>query len=749
MRTAASVGTVRSMAPLLVIGAAVMVLGAALFFMSEALEERESAAAAAELRAASLTLASVDALVGTPLQFTAVNIEESIAVLEGDHAQALHSLSPVEQQQAEELLVGVTMLGHSHIHTAEEHSELLTLLGKAAEQANTDATQAAEHAATAIAAALLALTGAAWTMANSRTRVEKEALASASESALRHRLETLLNDLPDMLFVFDGDGAITYRSTSVDELLPADATTADLVARVSEQCKERLRTHLTEQPTTTEVFEVRTETGSVFLDIRVTDLADDEYVDGHLVTARDVTAELVLRSELEAQASVDLLTGLLNRRALDPALEDAQRHAEAGPVGFLLVDFDDFKEVNDTLGHLVGDQLLREAASRMQAVLRSGEVLLRLGGDEFALVLAPIESSSAVAEAGARVRAALRPAFDLGETEERLRTSVGAVILDGPFEPDELLGKADIALYEAKADGGNRLVMFEPEMEERSTRSNNIMRALRTVDFDDEFSLVFQPIFDVETNEIVSLEALLRWHSPSLGTVSPGDFIPIAERIGLMPQLGDWVLNAVCQQTAQWDRQGLDQAITVSFNVSAQQLEEAQFVASVFNAIERWGISSNRLVAEVTESMVIDRNSGVIDRLSRLRRGGVKISVDDFGSGYSNLGQLLGVPLDLIKIDRDLLVRLGDMREASGGDPAGPCAIMQAIVSIADMLNAPVVCEGVETDVQRMSLRSSGVSYLQGYLLARPAPPEELVLNLRPEAVLEDAASVLQDVLSG
>ncbi len=724
----------------------------AAFFVLEALEERSAAAAANELRVASLTLTSSDHMEGTEstegmsLQLPTADLELAIKTLQGNHDEALHSLRTDERARVLILLDDLAEKGHSAVHTQSAHTDLHRLLTKAASESAIDADEAEWRAALATVTAITALACAAWALVRDRSRAEKRSIASASEIALGQRLETLLNDLPDMVLVFADSGLITYRSRSTDQLLSGDATAEEFYDLVDESERPALLRHLGNEFDSggTETFAVRRLDGTVVsLEVRVTDLSDDEFVSGHLVTARDVTAELGLRAELQRQASVDVLTGLPNRRALDPVLDAAHALVAAGDggIGLLLIDFDGFKEVNDTLGHLIGDQMLREAAGRMKAALRADEPLLRLGGDEFAVVLAPVTDESILDCVASRLRDAMQAPFDIGEVSERIRTSLGGVVLRESTIADELLAKADIALYEAKARGGDQIVLFEPSMEHQAAVVVNTSRALRVADFDREFNLVFQPIVDTISGEPVGLEALLRWHSPTLGHVSPGDFIPIAEQARLMGRVGQWVLERVCRQVAVWEAQGLNEDITVSFNVSAQQLEDDNFVDSVFAAIESSGITPRRLVIEVTESMVVDHDGAIIERLERLRDGGLKISIDDFGSGYSNLGQLLSVPLDIIKIDRDLLLRLGSMREAAGGDPSGPCAIMEAIVSISRMLNAPVICEGVETDVQRMSLQNSGVTYLQGYLTGRPVPPDELSIDLGLQKPAEHVVS--------
>jgi EAL domain-containing protein (putative c-di-GMP-specific phosphodiesterase class I) len=262
-------------------------------------------------------------------------------------------------------------------------------------------------------------------------------------------------------------------------------------------------------------------------------------------------------------------------------------------------------------------------------------------------------------------------------------------------------------------------------MEFRATATSTMTRALRDANFDAEFRLVYQPIVDAETNDTVGLEALLRWTSASLGVVGPHEFISVAEQSGDICDIGEWVLNTTCSQIAAWDAHGWGQHLSVSLNVSAVQLENAGFVPGFLEIASSWGVDPGRLIIEVTESAVIANAKNTRQRLQELRTAGVRVAIDDFGSGYSNLSQLLEVPLDIIKVDRALLLSLGNLRVSSQQPDDAPCEVMRAIASIARVLGAPVVCEGVETDQQAASLRASGIEYLQGYLLGRPLPADE------------------------
>jgi len=406
--------------------------------------------------------------------------------------------------------------------------------------------------------------------------------------------------------------------------------------------------------------------------------------------------------------------------------------SSGGATALIFLDLDGFKDINDTLGHHEGDALLVQVAARLRSAQRAGDLLLRLGGDEFAVVLSGLNDSTGAELAAHRYLQVLHDPFEVGPRPEVLRTSIGVTTTTDPANVAGLTAEADLAMYDAKRGGGNAVAVFDRSMESRSDEASRITRALRAANYDDEFSVVYQPIVAVDGGDLTGFEALLRWNSPTLGPVGPNDFIPVAERSGEICRIGLWVLDQVCRQIHTWNQEGLYQGLSVSCNVSPHQLAQDDFVETTLNTLGDWDVSPRRLIVEVTESAVLDHRGASIQRLAELRETGIRVSIDDFGSGYSNLGQLLQVPFDTIKIDRSLLVTLTAMREAAGGDSTDPCAIMEAVVSIASVFNAPVICEGVETDQQRTSLQASGITHLQGYLTGRPTPPENLPPHHKP-----------------
>lgn len=431
---------------------------------------------------------------------------------------------------------------------------------------------------------------------------------------------------------------------------------------------------------------------------------------------RDTSSEVELRAELRRQAATDPLTGLPNRRALTSALERAA--ASGDSTAMLLVDVDSFKSLIDLLGHVAGDELLVQVASRLRAACPDS-IVIRLGGDEFAVVVRSVESEVELEAMAWSLLDQIAHPFCLDGRTELVRISVGAAVV-APADVDSLVHRADVAMYVAKRSGGAMVVVYRPEFEEEAAAELHVERALSGLDYDDEFHLVFQPIVRSTDAEVIGLEALLRWDSPDLGSVRPDLFIPIAERTGEIGAIGRWVLNQACQQVADWAAAGLGEDLTVSVNVSPYQLDDDDFVPFVLTTLAEWGVPPGRLAVEVTESVAIQNTAVASRRLGELRDAGVSVSIDDFGDGFSNLGQLLQVPFDTIKVDRSLLLMLGEMSADMVGDPDKPFEIMQAIVSIASATGASVVCEGVEEEEQRASLVRSGVDYVQGYLTGRP-----------------------------
>jgi diguanylate cyclase (GGDEF)-like protein/PAS domain S-box-containing protein len=459
------------------------------------------------------------------------------------------------------------------------------------------------------------------------------------------------------------------------------------------------------------------------LEAHVTDLRRDKAVRGVVLNARDVTERVELEEQLTHQAFHDSLTGLANRALfrdrLDQALARAQR--SEGLLAVLLVDLDGFKQVNDTLGHDAGDQLLEEVARRFRDVVRASDTVARFGGDEFALLLEDVTEHEAVGFAQ-RLLDHLGTPVAIAGREVVLGASVGVVLSPGSGKSEELVRDADVAMYAAKDAGRGRYEIFCPEMAKDVGELLGIEQELRLGVQRGEFSLHYQPEIDLESATIVGAEALLRWNSPTRGLVPPARFIPIAETTGLILPLGEFVLRQACAQAAEWREAGLvSQSFVTWVNVSAKQLGSGGFERVVQRALEDAALPPSALGLEVTETAVVYQ--GVAGERARaelkvLHEQGVRIAIDDFGTGFSSLGQLRHFPIDMIKVDYSFV-------QGAVNDPKD-AAITANLVNLAHALGVVAIAEGIESEGQLTSLQGFGCDLGQGYLFARPMPADQL-----------------------
>ncbi len=422
----------------------------------------------------------------------------------------------------------------------------------------------------------------------------------------------------------------------------------------------------------------------------------------------DVTERVQSEQRLHQMAHCDPLTGLANRLTLREALAAAVVNGRSGAL--LSLDLDDFKGVNDTLGHTAGDLLLCGAAQRLRECLRPGDLVARLGGDEFAVLMqhsARIEDAEALA---GRLVAAIAQPFEVLGRHLRIGGSVGVVMFGGSVVvTEELFVRADMALYAAKEAGRGRHVVYVPALGERSRRRMAIERGLRHAVERDELSLHWQPKVDIASWRIVGAEALLRWDSPELGRVGPSEFIGVAEQCGLICELGRFALQRACAEAA-----GPLTPLTVSVNVSPGQLQDADFVDLVRETLRVSGLPASRLELEITESLFMEDASGMLQRLHALHDLGVRVALDDFGTGYSSLGYLRRFPFDTLKIDRTFVDEAMTRGDA--------LAIVHSIVGLAATLGMHTVCEGVETAPQLAAVSDAGCDQMQGFLVSRPRP---------------------------
>jgi diguanylate cyclase (GGDEF)-like protein len=436
---------------------------------------------------------------------------------------------------------------------------------------------------------------------------------------------------------------------------------------------------------------------------------------GWIATHEDITDRKLAEERIVHMARHDALTDLPNRTMLRECLEYELRRVKRGEgLAIFCLDLDNFKGVNDTLGHPIGDQLLKVVADRLRGCIRDSDTIARLGGDEFAIIMTAVDDPRAAVALAKRIRESITRPYDLDG--HQLLTDISIGISLAPIdatEPDLLLKNADMALYGAKADGRGTYRFFEPEMDARMKARRELEMHLRKALVNAEFDLHYQPLVNLQTDAITGFEALLRWNHPDRGLVSPADFVPIAEETGFIVPLGEWVLRRACQEAANWP---VD--IKVAVNLSPVQLKNKNFVELVMNVLANSGLAADRLQLEITETVLMQNTFNTLATLQKLRALGVQIALDDFGTGYSSLSYLRSFPFDKIKIDRSFIQDLSSSKE--------PIAIVHAVAGLAKSLNMVSTAEGVETKQQRDALQALGCVEMQGYLFSRPRPPAEL-----------------------
>ncbi len=432
-----------------------------------------------------------------------------------------------------------------------------------------------------------------------------------------------------------------------------------------------------------------------------------------------------LQGELAHQASHDGLTHLPNRAETERLIEKAlaRAHRSEGSVAVLFVDLDHFKACNDTLGHAAGDQVLRTAADRMSAAVRPGDTVCRIGGDEFVVVIEPVGSDRSVVEIAERVAASLVEPMTYGEHTIAIGGSVGVAISDPSSDADSLLREADSAMYRAKATARGGVEVFNDALRAGLQDDADFRVAMADALVRDELELHYQPVLDIASGRLTAFEALARWPRPGIGMVGPDEFIPMAEKSGLILDIGEWALRVAAAQLVSWSADPAFASVKVAVNLSGRHLSQTRVVDDVRAALAASGLPADRLIIEITESVAIE-SSAAIDHLIALSDLGVLIALDDFGTGYTSIGQLLHLPIDILKIDRSLVSGTNE-----DGSPAlgGSSRVVDLIIEIAHALDLDVVAEGVEDQSQLDTLAQAACESAQGYLLARPMPTADVV----------------------
>lgn len=453
-----------------------------------------------------------------------------------------------------------------------------------------------------------------------------------------------------------------------------------------------------------------------------------------------------VNEELRRRALLDPLTGLPNRLLFEDRLAHALQRSEraheriaersAEKIAVLFIDLDGFKPVNDSLGHAAGDEVLKEAAARLRAAARDRDTVARIGGDEFVLLMEDVTSLADCVSLARRLGEALGGPLEINGRQVAISGSVGIAVYPDHSQKDKLIAHADAAMYAAKRAGGNTYALFESHMDAGALEQLSLQNDLRDAIERGQLQLYYQPKVDGEHGQIRGVEALLRWHHPQRGVVSPGVFIPIAERFGLINSVGNWVIDEACRQMRVWADQGLH--MRVAINLSMHQLREDDLAERIEKALARNGIEASQMLCEITESVAMEDIKGTQRAFDGLSRIGVFLSIDDFGTGYSSLSYLRQLPARQLKIDRSFVADI----ETSGD----ALAIVSAVIRLAHELGLGVVAEGVETKGQRDILLSLGCDELQGYFLARPMPAETLwawVEGQKPAGAADFSPSVM------
>ncbi|MBV9802598.1 MAG: EAL domain-containing protein [Solirubrobacterales bacterium] len=571
------------------------------------------------------------------------------------------------------------------------------------------------------------------------------ALGSAELSAEVHRqasearFATLVQNSSDLITVLDANNTVLYQSPSIERVL--GYTVEDVTGRPFERLlhpdeQGRLLRRLTDGAGATGRSEVidcllAHKDGSLrHFEILHADLLSDPAVGGIVLNGRDVSERKAFEEQLAHQAFHDPVTHLANRALFNERVRHAVARTLRDGVGMavLFVDLDDFKTVNDSLGHAAGDRVLLEVAQRVSASVRAADTAARFGGDEFAILLEDVHDPQPAVETAERILESLGRPLQLDDNHLVIRASLGISVVEpgNATDADELIRNADAAMYIAKAEGKGGYRLFEPAMHDRVVARLALRADLQRALERDEFELHYQPLVRLQDGTVTGVEALLRWRHPERGLIPPLDFIPFAEESGLIVDIGRWVLREGCRQAKALREQISGATLpTVGINLSVKQLFHADIVTDVANALAEAELEPEALTLEITESVMMTDTELAITRLMELRALGVRLAMDDFGTGYSSLSSLSMLPLDILKMDRSLL--------AAGASPV-TSGLASAVLSLGETFELEVVAEGIEYREQSATLNELGCDTGQGFYFARPMEPERLISFLAERA---------------
>ncbi|HEY4998055.1 MAG TPA: EAL domain-containing protein [Usitatibacter sp.] len=566
---------------------------------------------------------------------------------------------------------------------------------------------------------------------------QTESALEASEARFRVLTESTI----DLISVCDADGTMQYQSGALRQLLgfdPADSVGKNVFDLVHRDDVDHVRAAFrrileTRQLTEPVEFRLRHRDGGwrTFESLG-TNCLTNAHIRGIVWNSRDVTDRKVIQQRMQHLAYHDNLTGLPNRGLLQDRLARSIARAERSgrKVAVLFIDLDNFKNINDTLGHDVGDELLRQVSRRLAECVRLEDTIARQGGDEFIVLLDNLDEGRNASLVAQKILNALRLPLMLGGTEQHVSGSIGiALYPEDGRDAQTLMKNADTAMFHGKGLGKNTYQYFTSQMNIAVKRRMTLESALRRAVMQKDFVLHYQPQIDLQTGQIIAVEALVRWRTEDSGTVMPGDFIPLAEETGLINEIGEWVLREGCRQAKEWQDMGLVQR-RMAINLSARQFADKGFLDMMNRVLAETGLAAHCLELEITESQVMRQTDGMIQLLNKLSEMGVQLAIDDFGTGYSSLSYLKRLPIQKLKIDqsfvRDITVDPNDT------------AIVVAIINMARSLDLETIAEGVETAGQLALLRSKGCQVGQGFFFSVPLPAQELYPLLRVNRVAVD-----------
>jgi diguanylate cyclase (GGDEF)-like protein/PAS domain S-box-containing protein len=569
--------------------------------------------------------------------------------------------------------------------------------------------------------------GRVWTFRDVTERERTQAALRASEA----RFRAVFDQAAVGIALIDGSGRITTTNPALRSLLgysPDELQNRRFYHLVPTEDADGIAVALQaiasgDSPNLSlEQRYVRRDGESVWAAVTMSRASDSEgELDGVIAMVQDITTRKTLEARLTHQASHDPLTNLANRTLFRQRVELAlQRAPNRDQVVVMFLDLDNFKAVNDSLGHGAGDQLLVTAAARLLNATRGSDTVARLGGDEFAILLENVREDAETRIVAERVAKAMHHPITVGDETVVVGASIG---IARPYREhegaDELLRNADVAMYTVKGTGKGRYEFFEPAMHAAAVDRLELESDLRRAVSQGEFVLYYQPLVQLDSDRVVGVEALLRWQHPRRGIVEPHEFIPVAEETGLVIPIGRWVLRHACRQAqAWWHALDAEDERTVAVNVSGRQLQDEGFVADVAEVLADSGLPPERLVLEITETVIMHRTETMVQRLQELKALGVHLAIDDFGTGYSSLSYLQQFPIDIIKIDKEFVE--GMERDATG------TALTRTIIGLGWTLGLSTVAEGIESPQQRAALHELGCEVGQGFLFARPLPADEV-----------------------